>query len=151
MIVTGERIVDEQAPGLGGDFTYCTLGPPLDMDSILTGTALPSFANLGVLMFHTATNQTADPEQMDQDTGYLGTAGGAKLWLIYQPDLAWLKTPDAALTLRYAQRLAAGDPQARHIVFAPANHTSRNLLKQHGITTVEFAPLPFALYRVGGA
>ena len=148
LIVTGERKVDEQAPGLGGEFTYCTLGDPIDMDRILTGDQLPEFKALGAVLFHTATNQTCDPDAMDAETGYLGHAGGAKLWLIYQPDLAWLKTPQAALTLAHAQRIAASAPDARHIVFAPANHTSPSLLRHHKVTTVEFAPLPYALYRI---
>lgn len=147
-IVTGERTVDETAPGLGGEFTYCTLGDPIDMDRILSGDQLPGFKALGTVLFHTATNQTCDPALMDVDTGYLGAAGGAKLWLVYQPDLAWLKTPQAALTLSYAQRIVQADPTTRHIVFAPANHTSPSLLRHHKITTVEFAPLPYALYRV---
>lgn len=150
LIVTGERMVEEQAPGLGGEFTYCTLGEPIDMDRILSGQDLPAFGDLGTVLFHTATNQTCDPALIDPATGYLGEAGGAKLWLIYKPELAWLKTPQAALTLDFAKGIAAGDPQARHIVFAPANHTSTSLLKHHKITTVEFAPLPYALYRVNG-
>lgn len=148
LIVTGERTVDEKAPGLGGEFTYCTLGDPIDMDRILTGEQLPDFSTLGAVLFHTATNQTCDPSAMDAETGYLGHAGGAKLWLIYQPDLDWLKTPQAALTLAHAQRIAASDLDARHIVFAPANHTSANLLRHHKVTNVEFAPLPYALYRI---
>ncbi len=32
LIVTGERQVMERAEGLGGEFTYCTLGEPLEMD-----------------------------------------------------------------------------------------------------------------------
>lgn len=148
LIVTGERTVDETAPGLGGEFTYCTLDDPIDMDRILSGEQLPDFKALGTVLFHTATNQTCDPALMNADTGYLGEAGGAKLWLVYKPDLAWLKTPQAALTLSYAQRIVQADPTARHIVFAPANHTSPSLLRHHKITTVEFAPLPYALYRV---
>lgn len=148
LIVTGERTVDEAAPGLGGEFTYCTLGDPIDMDRILSGQQLPDFKALGTVLFHTATNQTCAPALMNADTGYLGEAGGAKLWLVYKPDLAWLKTPQAALTLSYAQQIVQADPTARHIVFAPANHTSPSLLRHHKITTVEFAPLPYALYRV---
>lgn len=150
LIVTGERTVDEQAPGLGGEFTYCTLGAPIDMDRILSGEQLPDFKALGTVLFHTATNQTCDPALIDPETGYLGEAGGAKLWLIYKPDLAWLKTPQAALTLSYAKAIADADPKARHIVFAPSNHTSASLLRHHKITSVEFAPLPYALYRVNG-
>lgn len=148
LIVTGERRVEERAEGLGGEFTYCTLGEPIDMNRILTGEALPTFADLGTILFHTATSQIIDHAQMDEASGYLGAAAGAKLWLIYRPDLDWLKTPQAALTLDFARKVAEADKDARHIVFAPANHTSPKLLQHHKLTNVEFAPLPYALYRV---
>ena len=147
-IVTGERMVEERAAGLGGEFTYCTLGDPIDMDRILTGGQLPPFVDLGTVLFHTATSQTCDPAQMNAETGYLGEAAGQKLWLIYRDDLEWLKSATAALTLSFAQQISADDPVSRHIVFAPANHTSPNLLRHHRIGNVEFAPLPYALYRV---
>lgn len=38
-----------------------------------------------------------------------------------------------------------GDPKG-HLVFAPAKYMSNRQLKDHGI---DFAPLPFALYREG--
>ena len=46
LVVTGETDVEEQADGLGGSFTYCTLGDPIEMDSLLTGESLPSFEAL---------------------------------------------------------------------------------------------------------
>lgn len=148
LLVTGEKTVDERAEGLGGEFTYCTLGEPIDLNRILTGEALPTFPDLGTVLFNTATSQTINLAQMDEATGYLGTAAGAKLWLIYRPDLDWLKTPQAALTLDFARTISEADKDARHIVFAPANHTSPKLLQHHKLTNVEFAPLPYALYRV---
>lgn len=148
LIVTGERDISDSVEGLGGEFTYCTLGEPIDLNRILTGEALPTFADLGTVLFNTATSQTIDVSLMHEATGYLGTAAGAKLWLIYRPDLDWLKTPQAALTLDFARTVAEADKDVRHIVFAPANHTSPKLLQHHKLTNVEFAPLPYALYRV---
>ena len=66
----------------------------------------------------------------------------------------FLKSPDAALTLSRAKTFAAwghalndgkGDGK-RHLVFAPAKYLSNKQLLEHG---VDFAPLPFALYREG--
>lgn len=147
LIVTGEMAVKDRAEGLGGAFTYCTLGEPVDLDAILTGEDLPSFASLGGVLFHMATSQPLDAGQMDEARGYVGQAGGAHVWLIYRPDLDWLKSPDAALTLSFARKLAADQPDARHLVFAPARYVSQRLLDAEGLA-VEFVPLPFALYRV---
>ena len=138
---------EEIRSGLGGEFTYCTLGDPIDMDKILTGESLPSFGELGAVLFHTATSRTFDPAQMNEGTGYLGAAAGQHFWLIYRPELDWLKTSQAALTLTFARQIAEPDKTARHIVFAPANHTSAKLLDSERLN-VEFAPLPYALYRV---
>jgi len=147
LIVIGEKQVHERADGLDGEFTYCTLGDAIDMDKILTGESLPAFADLGAILFHTATSRTIDPERMDEATGYLGEAAGRHFWLIYKPDLDWLKTPQAALSLSFARNVTKRDAKASHVVFAPANHTSPKLLDTERLK-VEFAPLPYALYRV---
>ena len=77
----------------------------------------------------------------------MGEANGQILWLVYKPELDWLKTPDAALSLSFARKIAEEHPKARHLVFAPANHTNPKMLAKEGLK-VEFAPLPYALYRV---
>ncbi|PWE31368.1 site-specific DNA-methyltransferase [Maritimibacter sp. 55A14] len=147
LIVTGEKRVEDRAEGLGGAFTYCTLGEPVELDHILTGEDLPDFAALAGVLFHMATSQPLDPAQMDEGRAYVGEAGGTHVWLIYRPDLDWLKSPEAALTLTFARTVAETQPDARHLVFAPARYVSQRLLDAEGLP-VEFAPLPFALYRV---
>ena len=147
LIVTGERRVEDRADGLGGTFTYCTLGDPVELDHILTGEDLPTFDALAGVLFHMATSQPLDPAQMDPLRAYVGEAGGTHVWLIYRPDLDWLKSPEAALTLSFARQLTEARPDASHLVFAPARYVSQRLLDAEGLA-VEFAPLPFALYRV---
>ncbi|OJH43446.1 site-specific DNA-methyltransferase [Paracoccus sp. SM22M-07] len=147
LIVTGEKKVDERAEGLGGEFTYCTLGAPIEMDKILTGETLPPFVDLATVLFHTATNLPGDPAKVDADAFFMGEANGQMLWLVYKPELDWLKTPNAALSLSFARKIAEEHPKARHLVFAPANHTNPKILAKEGLK-VEFSPLPYALYRV---
>ena len=134
--------------GLGGSFTYCALGPPVELDAILTGKALPAYDQLGALLFRTATNRPLDPAALDRDSNYLGEAEGRHIWLIYRDDLDWLKSPEAAFTLSFARRIAGSKPpDARHLAFAPARFVSQELLTEERLP-VEFAPLPFALYRI---
>ncbi|UWQ55003.1 site-specific DNA-methyltransferase [Leisingera caerulea] len=147
LIVTGEKKVDERAEGLGGEFTYCTLGAPIEMDKILTGETLPPFVDLATVLFHTATSVPGNPAQVDADEFFMGEANGQMLWLVYKPELDWLKTPGSALSLSFARKIAKEHPKARHLVFAPANHTNPKMLAKEGLK-VEFAPLPYALYRV---
>lgn len=147
LIVTGEKAVAERAEGLGGSFTYCTLGDPVELDKVLSGESLPPYAGLGAALFHMATSHALDPAAMREEDYYLGTTEGQHVWLIYKPDLDWLKSPEAALTLARAKAFAASDPAKRHLVFAPARFVSQKMLAEQNIP-VEFVPLPFALYRI---
>lgn len=147
LIVTGEKMVNEQAEGLGGSFTYCTLGPALELDKVLTGETLPSYEALGAALFHMATNRAFSPVNMQEADHYLGASEGQHLWLIYKPDLEWLKSPEAALTLSRAKAFAESDKHSKHLVFAPSRFVSQKVLKEAGLP-VEFVPLPFALYRL---
>lgn len=146
LIVTGEKKVKDRAEGLGGTFTYCTLGAPVDLDNILTGADLPAYDALGAVLFHMATNRPLDPKGLNEARRYLGHVDDQHLWLIYRPDLDWLKSPEAALTLSFAREVAEGN-EGRHLVFAPARHVSQKMLNDLNLP-VEFVPLPFALYRV---
>ena len=147
LIVTGETAVAERTEGLGGSFTYCTLGDPVELDKLLTGETLPAYDGLGAALFHMATNRAFDPKSLHEADCYLGEADGRHVWLIYKPDLDWLKSPEAALTLTRARDFAARDPEKRHLVFAPARYVSQKMLTEEDIP-VEFVPLPFALYRI---
>ena len=148
LIVIGENNVKERAEGLGGTFTYCTLGEPVELDRVLSGEALPGFAALGSALFHMATNQAFDPAAMVEVEGYLGATEGQHVWLIYKNDLEWLKSPEAAFTLSRAKAFAAAKTDGkRHLVFAPSRFVSQKLLDEQKIP-VEFVPLPFALYRI---
>ena len=152
LIVTGERAVQERTEGLGGCFTYCELGAPIDMDGLLTGADLPDAGAMAALLYHKATAQAFDPASVlavpaiGEGVMQLGVANGRTLWLIYKPDLDWLKSSEAALTLSRARAIAAHSA-GEHLVFAPAKFVSRELLAAEKLP-VEFAPLPFALYRV---
>lgn len=147
LTVEGVKTVQERAEGLGGSFTYCTLGDPVELDKLLSGETLPPYAGLGAALFHMATNHALDPAAVREDDFYLGATEGQHVWLIYKPDLDWLKSPEAALTLARAKAFAAADPDKRHLVFAPARFVSQKMLAEQNIP-VEFVPLPFALYRI---
>lgn len=149
LTVEGVKLIAQRTDGLGGSFTYCTLGPAVDMDKLLTGETLPDFMALGSVLFHTATNEAFNPAvAFEKDGhGYLGESAIYHVWLIYKPELDFLKSREAALTLSKADALVKLKPGKRHLVFAPARFVSQKLLNEAGLA-VEFAPLPFALYRV---
>jgi len=142
--VEGEKKISERVEGLGGEFTFCTLGDPIDPERLLSGESLPDYANLGAWLFHTATGGTLDARRVKPAEFYLGEAESHHVWLIYKPDLGFLKSPEAALTLSFAKQLRERRKGKKHLVFAAAKFLSNKQLLEHG---VEFAPLPFALYR----
>jgi adenine-specific DNA-methyltransferase len=152
LIVTGERAIEETTPGLGGEFTYCTLGEPIEMDAILSGTALPDETAMAGLLWHTATatplaaNAMTQVSDIGEGVARLGEFAGRTYWLIYRADLDWLKSAEAALSLTKARAIAGSAP-GNHLVFAPAKFVSRELLSRERID-VDYAPLPFALYRL---
>ncbi len=145
LIVTGEKAVAKKTDGLGGGFTYCTLGDKLELDDLLTGKSLPSFAAFGGYLFHTATGQPLDPAKVREADGYLGESAQYHVWLVYRPDLDFLKSREAALTLSLAETIAATASDKPHLVFAPARFVPQKKLLELG---VEHAPLPYALYRI---
>jgi adenine-specific DNA-methyltransferase len=147
LVVEGVKQITDRMEGLGGEFTYCTLGEAVDLDRMLTGEVLPSFEQLGALLFHMATNEAFNPSGMSEQDGYLGESAIYHVWLIYKPALDFLKCKDAALTLAKAQALVVAKPGKRHLVFAPAKFVSQKLLDEAKVP-VEYAPLPWALYRV---
>lgn len=149
LMVEGVKSIAQRTEGLGGSFTYCTLGAAVEMDKLLTGKSLPDFMALGSVLFHMATNEAFNPAvAFDKDGhGYLGESATYHVWLIYKPDLDFLKSRESALTLLKAESLVKEKPGKQHLVFAPARFVSQKLLNEAKLP-VEFAPLPFALYRV---
>ena len=147
--VWGEKKSAERMEGLGGDVTYATLGDAVDLDKLLTGEVLPPFEALASVLFYMATNEPYDSRKMAPSSlfGYIGESKDVHVWLIYKPDLDFLKSKDAALTLSLAENVVREKPEKRHLVFAPAKFVSQKLLHDLELP-VEFAPLPFALYRI---
>ena len=144
LIVTGENRNSEKVEGLGGGFTYYTLGDPLDLDEMLSGSNLPDYTSLGSWLFHTATGEPLTHEDLRENDCYLGESAAFHVWLIYKPNLDFLKSRESALTLDFAEAIAKNKSK-RHLVFASSRFVSNKTLSP---LRVEFAPLPFALYRL---
>lgn len=88
--------MSQRAPGLGGEFTYCTLGQALDAGRILSGETLPDCASPRAWLFHVASGATLDRKAARERELYLGDAGDRSPWMIYRADLNLLKSADAA-------------------------------------------------------
>jgi adenine-specific DNA-methyltransferase len=144
LTVVGEKKITDKVEGTGGGFTYCTLGEPIDIDKILTGENLPDYKSIGSWLFHTATGEALSVSAVKEKDFFLGESSTYYVWLIYKPDLNFLKERDSALTLDFAEKIAKKKGK-KHLVFASAKYVPNKTLLPLG---VQFAPLPFALYRV---
>ncbi|SRR6266542_3273109 len=150
LVVTGENKVTEKVEGLGGSFTFCTLGEEMGVDRLLAGDKLPSFDSLAKYVFYTATGRTLTdvPKQKVDGDGFIGETEIYRVHLFYKPEKKWLASNEAALTEQLVERmLASNKEKKRLLVFAAAKFMSQKELTRHG---VEFCQLPYAIHRILG-
>lgn len=140
------------AEGLGGAFTYCELGEPLDPEGMLTGKALPPYAPLAAWLLHTATGvsvETAALRPLDED-GLFYSDDENDYYLLYEPDVEWLRSRQAVLNEPRARRIrdARTERTRRAVVFAAAKYMAQDdLTLEFGVT---FCQLPFEIQRLRG-
>ncbi len=127
--------------GYGGSFTMLRLGPGLDHEQILRGESLPSYGELARYVFFTLTGEQIDDTQIDETRSYLGQSSRYEVYLIYQPDIAFLMR--TALTYKWAKALGQPGTKAR-LVVASHKLVESELLREWRI---EFCQLPFEIYR----
>ena len=134
--------------GLGGSFTYCTLGDPIAIEGMLTGEALPSFTSLAAYLLHTASGISAGDAALHRrnEDGLFYSTSGTDYHLIYEPDPAWLRSNAAVLNAERAERIGAASRsrEAKGVVFAAAKYLGQRELTAMGVT---FCQLPYELYR----
>jgi len=130
--------------GLGGSFSYFELGPPIEMESILSGDSLPTYEDLARYVFYTATGEEFDDSVLDEATHFIGESKDHLVYLFYKPDLDYLKA--TALTLDRAKALGPyKDGGKRRLVFAPTKYLDQEHLDE---LRIDFAQLPFEIYQL---
>jgi len=128
--------------GLGGSFTFVELGEAIDNEGILSGKRLPSFVDMARYVFYTATGKNINEKKIKESTGFIGETEEYEVYLLYKPNLEWLKT--TALDLEKAKKIAGKKRSKKKLVFAPAKYLDEEALKE---LNIEFAQLPFGIYR----
>ena len=128
--------------GLGGSFTFVELGEAIDNEGILSGKRLPSFVDMARYVFYTATGKNINEKKIKESTGFIGETEEYEVYLLYKPDLEWLKT--TALDLEKAKKIAGKKGGKKKLVFAPAKYLDEEALRE---LNIEFAQLPFGIYR----
>ena len=138
---------DALREGLGGSFTYCTLGEPIEVETMLTGEALPSYAALAANLLYTTSGVSvgADTLESRNEDGLFHSDDQNDYYLLYKPDLEWLRSNAAILNLERAERIRDGSREngRKAIVYAAGNYIGQRELTQMGII---FCQLPDALH-----
>lgn len=72
---------DALQQGLGGSFTYCILGDPIDVEGMLRGDILPEYSELAAYLLHTATGLSASSDlQAQNEDGLFSRNGDTTSW-----------------------------------------------------------------------
>ncbi len=136
--------------GLGGSFTYCSLGQTINTENLLKGKSLPDYKQLAEYVFYTATGKSLDILPKTNPSWFIGETSAYKLHLVYKPDLDFLKSKESALHLDLAEKIKKFNNQSKKIslVFAPARYfTQKELLKDYNI---QFCQLPYDIHKIIG-
>ena len=135
--------------GLGGSFTFTTLGDPIDIDTLLTGDNLPEFERLAAWLLNTATGKSLIAADLPRDAGNGATpffsTESTNYHLFYKPDIDWLRGNEGILNEDKARRISAMAQEngRRSIVFGPGKYIAQRELTDMGIT---FCQLPYELH-----
>ncbi len=134
--------------GLGGSFTYCTLGEPLDLETMLRGDSLPAYAELAVYLLYTATGISVDWTALEpRADGWFFGDENTDYYLFYEPDIKWLQSNEAVFTEDRANQIRGANPGRSAVVFAAGKFIGQRELSRMNIT---FCQLPYELHRAGG-
>ena len=131
--------------GLGGSFTYCTLGEEISPEKMLAGENLPAYETLARHLVHTATGQAPDKIRNTKDKdGFFYETSDRLFYLIYEPNLVFLRSADSALNSARADRIAKQTKKKKKtaVVFATHKFMGQKELTQMGIT---FCGLPYGV------
>ncbi len=131
--------------GLGGSFAYCTLGDEISIEKMLTGRNLPGYETFARHLIYTASGQSPhklNPKTRRGKDGLFYEAGDKMFYLIYEPNLDFLRSADSALNSTRAERIAkqAKAKKKTAVVFATHKFMGQKALTEMGIT---FAQLPY--------
>ena len=133
--------------GLGGSFTYCTLGKPIEIETMLTGEALPSYSVIAAHLLYTTSGVSvgSDTLEAQNSDGLFHSDNKNDYYLLYEPDLEYLRSNAAILKLEGAERIrdASRKNGKKAIVYAAGNYIGQRELTQMGII---FCQLPDALH-----
>jgi len=132
--------------GLGGSFTFCKLGDEFNIEKILTGETLPKYEALANYVFYTATGKSLETPAKQKTDYFVGETDLYEVYLIYQPDIAFLRSNESALNAKMVEIISQRSASKKQkLVFASAKYMGQNELSDHKII---FCQLPYAIHKI---
>jgi adenine-specific DNA-methyltransferase len=129
--------------GLGGSFTYATLGTEYDVAKMLSGKNLPKYEDMAAYVFQTATGETLDPKKIEKKKHFIGSTKFYDVYLFYEPNVDKLKSAECALKLDFVESFSK-NPKKKRLVFGAVRYVNQETLIDYGM---EFCQLPYEVYR----
>jgi adenine-specific DNA-methyltransferase len=129
--------------GLGGSFTYVTLGVEYDVAKILSGKNLPKYEDMAAYVFQTATGETLDPKKIDKKKHFIGSSKFYDLYLFYEPNTDKLKSSECALKLDFVESFSKKSKKKR-LIFGAVRYVNQETMAEYDM---EFCQLPYEVYR----
>lgn len=142
-----ENATDENLrDGLGGSFTYCTLGEPIDAEGMLIAQKLPAYETLASYVIATATGKSL-PNIVKQPDYFLGQIQDIRFYLIYEPTTEFLEGTESALDASRAQHIAEECQVSGKKAYVYATHKFISQKELSGMN-ITFCQLPYNIYRI---
>ncbi len=139
--LTAERVRKAiKQNGYDTGFTYNTLGPAIDAETLLGG-KLPAYNEFAKYVYYLATGKN-HPKESDikEASSFVGKAEHESIYLVYKQDMDALKK--LAITLDWAQKANDKD-KGKKVVYAPACYLDDEALEQYNI---KFVSIPYNLF-----
>ena len=147
-VINGVDTAKDEAlqQGLGGSFTYCTLGEPIDTEGLLTGDTLPAYETLASYIAYVATGSSLRTIARRADY-FFGETDAHLFYLMYEPSLEFLESNQSALDGKRATQITkrCKSTGKKAYVYAAQKFMSQKELTALGIT---FCQLPYNLHRI---
>ena len=142
-----ENATDETLQeGLGGTFTYCTLGDPIDEERMLTGEKLPTYEAFASDLIATAMGK-ALPEIVKQLDYFFGEIEDIRFYLIDEPETDFLESSESALDASRAEQIAEECQASGKKADVYATHKFIRQKELSGMN-ITFCQLPDNIYRI---
>jgi len=134
--------------GLGGAFTFCTLGEEMNVEGLLKADKMPDYEALARYVFYTATGKVLDKVAKASGDYFIGETDLYRVHLIYKPEQEFMRNNESALNAEMVERIADSNTSGKKcLVFASAKFMGQ---KELNSKKIDFCQLPYAIHRVLG-